>query len=46
VLNRGLTASAWVTTALRLSGIKTLKMPPKKSQAASQPAIIATRVWE
>ena len=40
-----MTASALVTTGLRLSGISTLKQPPKKPQAASQPAITAVSVW-
>jgi len=30
---------------LMLSGISTRKMPPKKAQAASQPAITASSVW-
>ena len=46
MLSRGFTASACVTTALRLSGIRILNTPPKNAHAASQPAITATRVWE
>ena len=46
VLNRGLTASASVTTGLRLSGTRTLNTPPKNAQAASAPAMTAARVWE
>ena len=29
-----------------LSGMKTLKTPPKNAQAASQPSMTAVRVWE
>lgn len=46
MLNRGLTASAALTTALRLSGPSTLYTPPKYAHAASQPAIAAVSVWE
>jgi hypothetical protein len=46
VLNLGLTASASVTTALRLSGTSTLNAPPKNAHDASHPAITAVSVWE
>ena len=40
----GSSRSALVTTGLRLSGTRTLNMPPKKLHADSQPAITATVV--
>ena len=45
-LNCGLSESALGTTGVILSGISTLNTPPKNRHAASQPAMIASSVWE
>ncbi len=42
----GFTASALVTTGLRLSGTRILNTPPKNIHASSQPAITSSTVWE
>jgi hypothetical protein len=41
-----LTASAFATIGFMLSGMMTLKTPPKNAHAASQPAITASSVSE
>jgi hypothetical protein len=45
-VNLGLTELVWATTVLMLSGIRTLKTPPKNLHAASQPSMTAANVWE
>ncbi|CAB4595691.1 unannotated protein [freshwater metagenome] len=42
--NRGSIPSAFVTTGVRLSGIRTLNTPPKNRHAASHPAITVSVV--
>uniref|UniRef100_UPI001C59041F hypothetical protein n=1 Tax=Candidatus Mycobacterium methanotrophicum TaxID=2943498 RepID=UPI001C59041F len=44
-LNCGSAESALGTIGVMLSGINTLKTPPKNAQAASHPAMIASSVW-
>ena len=44
-LNRGSNESASSTIVAMLSGITTLNTPPKKTHAASKPAITASVVW-
>jgi len=43
--NRGSSASASSTIALRLSGITVWNTPPKNTHAASHPAITASMLW-
>ena len=45
-VSRGVTASAFATTGLMLSGTRTRKTPPKNSQASSQPAMTSSSVIE
>ena len=45
-VSRGLTASAFATTGLMLSGTTTRKTPPKNAQASSQPAMTSSSVIE
>jgi hypothetical protein len=45
-LNLGSSLSAVVTALDMLSGMTTLKTPPKNDQAASKPAMTVSAVWE
>ena len=45
-VSRGLTASAFATTGLILSGTRTRNTPPKNSQASSHPAMTSSSVIE
>ena len=44
-LKRGSVGSAFVTTGVRLSGMRTGNTPPKNDQAASSPSITSVVVW-
>ena len=45
-VSRGLTASAFATTGLMLSGTTTRNTPPKNAQASSHPAMTSSSVIE